>query len=198
MYGDPAIQEAYAAAAAQLSDPVYLADLRAAIETEYQNLSTSQDVEFDSTLLWDALAERQTKLRRSLQPAQPVIAQLGSPALAQDAIIQVNVASTINLPQEILGFDIDGATFMEVNPDWIATGDAYVEIDDGRVILKPVSGDTAGGLRFVAFNIPVTEILTRDKELDFLNEIQVQVATRVLGLEDAQMTPASPGLLDSQ
>lgn len=198
MYGDAAIQEAYASAAARLSDPVYLTELRAAIETDYRNLAALQDVGYDDEELWQALAERQAQLRRSLQPAQPMIAQLGSPALAQDAIIQINVASTINLPQEILGFDIDGATFMESNPAWIADGESYVDIDGERMILKPVAGDSAGGLRFVTFNIPVTEILARDRELDFLNEIQVQVASRVLGIEEAQMTPASPGLLENQ
>lgn len=195
MYQDPAVQAAYASFAAEYSDPTYLADLRAAVEPDHTGLEQALAAEGDNAPLWDELAARQEQLRLSLRPAQPVIAQLGSPALAQDAIIRVHIANTLNFPLEILGFDIDGATFLETNPEWLVDGEPHYEIVDDRIILKPVAADSAG-LRFVTFDLPVTQIIEQDQELDFLNEIQIQVATSVLGVEDTQLTPASPGLLN--
>lgn len=194
MYQDPLIQAAYASAAAEYSDSAYLSDLRSAIEAEYAGLERALAAETDNAPLWDELAERQEQLRLSLRPSQPVIAQLGSPALAQEAIIRVHVANALNLPLEILGFDIDGATFLESNPGWIKDGESHYNLIDDRIILKPVSGESAG-LRFVTFDLPLTEIIRQDSELDFLNEIEIQVATSVLGIEDTQLTPASPGIL---
>lgn len=194
MYQDPLIQAAYASAASEYSDPAYLIDLRNAVGAEYDALERTLAAETDNVPLWAELAERQEQLRLSLRPAQPVIAQLGSPALAQEAIIRIHVANALNLPLEILGFDIDGATFLESNPGWISDGESHYNVIEDRIILEPVAGESAG-LRFVTFDLPVTKIIQQDKELDFLNEIEIQVATSVLGIEDTQLTPASPGLL---
>ena len=190
---DPLIQAAYAVAAAELSDPAYANQLRSELEPDYTELQRSLAAEVDSMPLWDELAARQEQLRLSLRPAQPVIAQLGPPELAQDAIIRVSVANTLNLPLEVLGFDIDGATFLESNADWIVDGDAYNESSDGR-LLSIQSTVIQPGWRFVTFDLPVTKIIEQDSELDFLNEIKVQVATSVYGIDDAQLTAASPGL----
>jgi hypothetical protein len=91
--------------------------------------------------------------------------------------------------------DFDGATFLESDPEWIVDGEPYYKLVDDRIILEPVSSEKTG-LRFITFDLPVTEILKQDKELDFLNEIKIQVATSVLGIDDRQLTPTSPGLLD--
>ena len=195
LYQDPRIQAAYAAALVEYSDPAYLANLRATIEAEYDGIAGALPLQANAASLWDNLTARQSQLRLSLQPTQPVIAQLGPPELAQEAIIRVNVANALNLPLEVLGFDIDGATFMESDPGWITAGQANVQINGQSVILRPVSG--VNGLQFVTFDLPLTEIIQQDQELDFLHEIEIQVATRILGLEATQLTPASPGLRKS-
>jgi hypothetical protein len=197
MYQDPLIQSAYASAVAEFSDAAYIDDLRNAIGSQYVDLERAFAREIDTFPVWDELAARQELLQLSLHPTQPIIAQLGSPTLAQEAIIQVNVANAINLPLEILGFDIDGATFLPVNPEWIVAGEAYQRTADERIILDPIPGG-ATGLRFVTFDLPVTEIVRLDDEIDFLNEIEIQVATSVLGIKDQQLTPASPGLRNGE
>ena len=197
MYQDPQIQAAYAAAVNKFSDPEYLKNLREALETSYITLDNALAPEAGHAHLWDNLSNRQEQLRLSLHPTQPIIAQLGSPSLAQEAIIRVHIANALNLPIEILGFDIDGATFLESNQEWIVDGESFYEIVDGHIVLEPISSEKTG-LRFVTFDLPVTEIIKQDKELDFLNEIEIQVATSVLGLDNTQLTPASPGLLDNQ
>jgi hypothetical protein len=195
MYQDPQIQAAYAAGIKIFSDPIYLNNLRDALEVNSIALDNALTPEAGHTRLWDDLSNRQKQLRLSLHPTQPVIAQLGSPSLAQEAIIRVHIANTLNLPIEILGFDIDGATFLESNQEWIVEGDSFYDIVDGRIILKPVSSEKTG-LRFVTFDLPVTEIIKQDNELNFLNEVEIQVATSILGIDDTQLTPASPGLLN--
>jgi hypothetical protein len=66
-----------------------------------------------------------------------------------------------------------------------------------QIILNPVYSDTAG-LRFITFDLPVTEIIKQDEELDFLNDTEIHVATSILGIEDTQLTTASPGLLNGR
>ncbi|MFN2205158.1 MAG: hypothetical protein ACK2UT_04525 [Candidatus Promineifilaceae bacterium] len=193
MYQDAGIQAAYASAVAEISSAAYLSNLRSVLGDQYADLEHAMVAEIDRFPIWDELAARQELLQLSLHPAQPIIAQLGSPDLAQEAIIRVNVANALNLPLEVLGFDIDGATFLPVNPEWIVAGEAYHQTADERIILDPIPGESAG-LRFVTFDLPVTEIIRLDDEIDFLNEIEIQVATSVLGIDDQQMTPASPGL----
>ena len=196
MYNDPEVQAAYTAAADRLSVPGYRESLRMAMEEEYSDNTRSMPASEQTTDLWSMLAHRQEQLRLSLHPLQPVIAQLGSPTLAQDAVIRVNVANALNVPLEILGFDIDGATFLDANPDWIVAGHTYLQPGTDRLLLRPV--DDNGGLGFVTFDLPLAEIIGRDKELTFLNEVEIRVATRVLGLEDTQLTLAGSGLFDNR
>jgi hypothetical protein len=197
MYQDLHIQAAYAAAVKQFSDPAYLNSLREALETNYRELDNTLVAQVNHAPIWEELSNRQEQLNLSLHPTQPVITQLGSPSLAQEATIRIHIANALNLPIEILGFDIGGATFLESNQEWIVDGKSHYEIVDNRIVLDPVGNDKTG-LRFVTFDLPVTEIIKQDKELDFLNEIEIQVATSVLGIDDTQLTPASSGLLNNE
>ncbi len=192
-YQDPQIQAAYAAAAAHYSSPAFLADLQAELDPQLSVLAQAMGNGINSEEIWSSLAERQGLLRRSLQPAQPVIAQLGPPERAQDAVIEIHVANAINLPVEVLGFDINGATFLDVDPSWITAGAENVTLTDGAIMLSPLAQEGASGLDFVTFELPVTEIIKQDQELEFLHEIQVRVGTRLLGLEATQLTPAAAG-----
>jgi hypothetical protein len=139
------------------------------------------------------LAQRQKLLHQSLSPAQPVFAYLGPPELSIEAIIQVDVANVLNLPVEIVGFDIDGATFLEVDRTWLQGDWPPLLMDDpDHIILKPVAGETAV-LRYVRFHLPLTQIVAQDSELDFNHEITISVATRLWGLDETQLTAARPG-----
>jgi hypothetical protein len=196
-YFDPAIQVAYAQAAARISRPEYLADLKEALlpqmETRQQVLSS----EVDTSSPWEMLAERQDGMRRSLSPLQPVFVYLGPPTLAQEGIIRVDVANVLNLPLQILGFDIDGATFLEVDPEWIENGqDELISGQNGAVLLRATANVQSPTVGYVRFHIPLTEIIAQDDELDFVHELDIQVATRILGLDDVQLTSARPGYPD--
>jgi hypothetical protein len=51
-------------------------------------------------------------------------------------------------------------------------------------------------IRYAAFDVPLAEIHRLDSELDFMQPVDVQVVTRVLGLSTTQMTLAQEGVPD--
>ena len=192
-YNDLDLQAAYVQAMQQISHPQYLAELQASLEPEWQTRTQLLRGVHAQPPPWEALARRQELLRQSLSPAQPVFAYLGPPELSIDAIIQVDVANVLNLPVEILGFDIDGATFLDADPAWLHDMWPPLLLDDPeRIILKPVDGETAV-LRYARFHLPLTQIIAQDNELDFNHEITISVATRLWGLAETQLTAARPG-----
>lgn len=194
-YNDPVLQTEYVRYLQQYSEPVYLEDLQSELEPELETLRrtiSAQAVELPST--WDALAKRQELVRGSLNPVQPVFAVLGPASMSMTATIQIDVANVLNLPQEIIGFDIGGLTFMEVDPNWIRnTGpsldDVFIERDE-RVVLAGANVGLSSAIHYARFHIPVTEIIRQDKEIDFMQPFEIKVATRILGLETIQLTTA--------
>lgn len=196
-YHDPAVQTAYVLAAQRMTQPEYLAEIADALQGEMETLQQALDPESDQELPWDQLKQRQDEMNRSLRPLQPLFAYLGPPTLAQEGIIQIDVANVINLPVEIAGFDIDGATFLEADPSWIQSGqEDLVDNDDGEIILRAHANVQSPMVRYVRFHLPVSEILRRDDELDFMRELDIQVASRIVGLDNVQMTSARPGYPD--
>ena len=191
LYHDPALQAVYVAAASRLSQPDYLQELRADLNDELQQLQSMLKVEADLALPWAALRERQEQMRRSLSPIQPVFAYVSQPESAVTPVIQVDVANALSLPLELVGFDLGGATFLEVDPTWIQ-GDASDWLIDGGtghgVILKGRDGRPAPG--YVRFHLPLTAVLQADDELDYTQEIEILVAARLFGRDGFQLTPA--------
>ncbi len=196
-YNDPALQAAFVAASAEVSNSDYLADLEARLDQPLKDLQQSLVSETIVELPWTALNLRQEQMQRSLNPLKPVFAYLGPPSTAQEGIIQVDVANVLNLPIEIIGFDIDGATFLEVDPAWIVDDSGNLTIDeDGRVFLAPFAGEQLSILEYVRFHLPVTTIIAQDNELDFLQELDIQVATQIVGMDKPGLTSARPGFSD--
>jgi hypothetical protein len=195
-YDDPVMQAAYTREAQRLSQPDYLVALQNDLGPGLVSLQRSLRAEAgELPLPWDAIARRQEQMRRSLNPLQPVFAHLGPPSLSMSATIQIDVANVINLPIEILGFDIDGLTFLEPDPSWLKTEaeDDLLSIDDHTLVLKATDSPA---IRYVRFHLPITEIILRDKEIDFMQPIEIRVATRILGLETHQLTLARESASD--
>ena len=195
-YNDPALQASYAREAERLSRPAYLVELQAELGPELLELQRSlQSMGGEYPLPWGMIKERQEQIRRSLYPVQPIFAYLGPSTLNMSATIQIDIANVINLPVEILGFDIDGLTFLEVDPSWLRTEASAGLFDDrdGKVILNTSSAPV---LRYVRFDIPILEIIRRDKEIDFRQPIEVRVATQILGLGTHQLTLAREGVAE--
>ncbi|MCI0396739.1 MAG: CotH kinase family protein [Chloroflexi bacterium] len=194
LFDDPALQAAYVQAAQEMSRPEYLDQLQAGLDEEWQQLQQALAGEAELAPPWEALRQRQELIHRSLNPLQPVFAYLGSPTLAMSATIQVDVANVLNLPVEVVGFDIGGATFLEANPAWIV-GDASALLipDNDRIILRAPGGSATPTLRFVRFHLPLIEIQRLDSELDYIQPFDILVATRVIGQDEPQLTLAREG-----
>ncbi len=197
-YGDPAIQAAYVEAAQRFSQPEYVDQLQAELEPEFRRLQQALGVELEPTEPpWDELRRRQGLMRRSLDPVQPVFAYLGSPTLSMSGTLRIEVANVLNLPVEIVGFDIHGATVLPPNRQWLQAGSDGLFADDAdRAILRAFDTASAPVIRYARFDIPLAEIHRLDNELDFMQELDVQVITRILGLSTTHMTLARHGYPD--
>jgi hypothetical protein len=197
-YGDSSLQVAYVQEALRVSQPEYLEQLRAELEPELLRLQRAVDTEYeDAVLPWTALQARQDQIRRSLNPVQPVFAYLGPPELSSGGIVRVYVGNVLNLPVEIVGFDIQGATILTPNREWLQDESAELLIgSDDRVVLRAFDPLQVPVIRYAAFDLPLAEIHRLDSELDFMQPLDVQVVTRVLGLSTTQMTLAQEGVPD--
>ena len=197
-YGDPSLQAAYVQEALRVSQPEYLERLRAELEAELWQLQQAVDAEYkDATLPWAVLQERQEQIHRSLSPVQPVFTYLGSPELSSEGIVRVYVGNVLNLSVEIVGFDIQGATVLTPNREWLQDESAELLIgSDDQVVLRAFDPAQVPVIRYAAFDVPLAEIHRLDSELDFTQPVDVQVVTRVLGLSTTQMTLAQEGVPD--
>jgi hypothetical protein len=197
-YGDLALQAAYVRGALRVSQPEYLDQLQTELEPEFQRLQQAVSAERRAIEPpWDQLRECQEQIRRSLNPVQPVFAYLGSPELAADGILRVEVGNVLNLPVEIVGFDIHGATVLPANRQWLQSGSDELLVDAAdQVVLRALDATQAPVIRYARFDIPLAEIHRLDSELDFMQELDVQVVTCILGLSATQMTLAQRGYPD--
>lgn len=193
-YGDAQIQAAYVAAAQQVTQPDYLAQLQADLEAEWQLQAAQIGEAAELTPPWEGLKQRQRLLQRSLNPAEPVVAHLGSQSLSMEGIVQVDVASVVNLPVELVGFTIDGGAFLPAERDWWQNRPDTSHT--GGMVLPRITGPVDGAeadLQFARFWIPLTAIIAADGEIDFNQEITVGVVTRLVGGEETILTEAQSG-----
>ena len=131
---------------------------------------------------------------RDLDPVQPVLAYLGPPETTSDAVVRLYVANVLNLPVEIVGFDVHGATVLPAGREWLHDGSTEVLSGTGEgVVLRGFDRERSPAFDYVRFDVPLTEIHRRDSELDFMQPLDMQVITRIVGLERTQLTLAQEG-----
>jgi hypothetical protein len=200
-YYEPRIQSAYVSAVNRITEPEYLDGLRTALEPEWGRLSAqlTESGRKDQDL-WTPLQRRQSELRASMNPAKPVIAFIDPPYVTGDEFLYLNVANIINLPIAVLGIDVGGALFLEAGPEWLQnreterhaleTGSNTSSLSDSPVlVLQPQANDDAA-LDFQRFDVPIAAL--DDPDIDFRTRLEINVATQVLGMEEARLTKALP------
>ncbi|MBN1877955.1 MAG: CotH kinase family protein [Anaerolineae bacterium] len=198
-YHDPVLQESYAREVWRVSDPAYLDELQSLLEPEFRRLQQVIRGEVgDVSPPWEALHQRQEAIRLSLQPVQSVFAYLGPQTTSMSGTLGVEVGNILNLPVEIVGFDIDGATNLPARREWISSGeDALVFDASERVVLRAVTPqDGTVAMHYVDFDLPLIEIHRLDAEVSFVQEVEVRVQTRILGLPMTTTTVARYGYPD--
>ncbi len=197
-YDDPVLQAAYVQEALRISQPEYLAQLQAELDPQLQRLKRAVSPEYKGIELpWDELRVRQEHIRRSLDPVRPVFAYVGSPTLAMSGTLRVDVGNVLNLPVEIIGLDIDGATFLPVDRGWLQDESTELLTDHvDKVVLRALDADRSAVIRYAHFDVQLADIQRLDSELDFIQELDIQVATRILGLSTTHLTTARHGYPD--
>jgi hypothetical protein len=198
-YSDPRLQAAYVQEAVRISQSEYLDLLRSELEGEWQGLAAALRREAgELSPPWDALRSRQENLRRSLNPVQPVFAYLApppsKPSTSGYAMVRINVGNVLNLPVEVIGFEIQGTTFLPVDLAWVRVSSRGLLVDDeDRVILRALDAARSPVIGYVQFDIPLSAIQRLDQEVNFDHDLDIQVAAHILGYATPRLTPVRPG-----
>ncbi|HDQ72715.1 MAG TPA: hypothetical protein ENN19_11570 [Chloroflexi bacterium] len=199
-YGDPALQAAYVREAARLSQPDYVNWLSEELAADLLRLQRAMGGQYGRAgEMWEQLRARQAQMRRSLDPVQPVFAYLGPPELTASGAVQIDVGNALNFPVEVVGFDVNGTTFLPARRYWLSSESVDLLVaEDGvdGVVLRASDPDRVPVLRYVRFDVPLAEIHRLNSEHDFTREMDVRVVTRILGLEEVKTTPARHGYPD--
>jgi len=195
-YNDPHLQAAYVKEAARISQTGYIDMLQAALEPEWRRLARALGGEFgDLAAPWDILRKRQSLLQHSLNPVQPVFAYLVESTPGTYDVLHFEVGNILNLPVEIMGFDIAGTTFQPVNPAWLhePPPELLVDVPDA-IVLRAFGVDGTRLLRYLRIDIPLTAIHAVDREIDFNRPPNIRIAVRLLGSEQVLLAPVQYGL----
>jgi hypothetical protein len=195
-YGDPRIQATYVREATRLAQPEYLEQLRTELGPDWQRLARAVSSEAgNADPPWETLSQRQEYLSRSLDPVQPVFAHQvmpsSAPTPARYDTLSIDVANVLTLPVEVVGFEIDRATLLDADPQWLEgmpARDLVVREADG-VVLRALDPARVSAVRYARFEIPLSAIHALDREIDLSQDPEIEVVTRVLGRSDVHRTP---------
>ncbi|MBN1431104.1 MAG: CotH kinase family protein [Anaerolineae bacterium] len=199
-YGDPVLQAAYVEQALRISQPGYLDQLQAELEPDIQQLQDTIRAQAEDGALtppWDELRRRQEQIRRSLDPVQPIFAYMGSPEQSMSGTLGIDVGNILNLPVEIVGFDINGTTFLPAERDGLSDESVELLTDHMEaIVLRALDVTQAPVIRYAHFDIHLADIQRLDNESDFTQELEIRVVTRILGLSTTHLTRAQYGYPD--
>lgn len=127
-YEDPAVMEAYAREVARISQPGYVAALRAAYEAELGQGIRGEDA------LWEVVAERQALLADALHPPETVRAyQAHSESRSS---LEIEVGNLVPYPV-VLQQLVVGDRVLEIEPGWVVDSPKLVHAKAaGAVVLR--------------------------------------------------------------
>jgi hypothetical protein len=78
--------------------------------------------------------------------------------------------------------------------EWLYAGSSVLASGNGdAVVLAAFDSERMPAVGYVRFDIPLSEIHSRDSEHDWTGPLDVQVITRIVGLSVTQMTLAQEG-----
>ena len=99
----------------------------------------------------------------------------------------------LNVPLEIIGFDFGGVAFLDAQKNWIVTPDPSFSpsshlMGEGTRVRMPAFNTNTTHLTYTRFEIPLTEIFAITEALDWNEAVKIEVHTRLVGLDEVQMT----------
>jgi hypothetical protein len=170
---DPTLAAAYVRELRAKSRPEYLEQLREQLDAPTQEVLRALHREWPALQTpWGMLAKKQAYMRGAMAPAALVVGYL---VQTDDERARLEIASLLNLPVELVGYQVDRAS----PPDASSTPTALRK----PIVLPPVDAD--GASRFVAVPLP-SDILQGDP-------LSLSVSVRIVG--DTSTTTDSIRLL---
>ena len=95
---------------------------------------------------------------------------------------------------EVIGFEIQGTTFLPVDLAWVQASSRGLLVDDeDRVILRALDAARSPVIGYMQFDIPLSAIQRLDREVNFDHDLDIQVAAHILGYATPRLTPVRPG-----
>lgn len=178
-FDDMALQAAYVQAVREYTSADYLDALAAELTPQLAPfLAPLQQSNTPIEDLWEQIRFRQTLLKNSLNPAQPLLAFMGSQNMMEKGVLEINIANLTRLPLEIVRLEIGDAISLEMSPTWIKGENAAdVVQQDGRFFLRAANHSQTAVLHYMQLHIPLTAL----DETDFLQEPEVRIITRLIG-----------------
>jgi hypothetical protein len=201
-YHDPVLQAAYVRELQRLSQPDYVEMLETQLGPQFEALRTALEPEFGSEVLkapWDVLRYRQSLIRQVLDPYQMVYAYVQRPPgdcepqtenCASEEILEIDVGNLLELPVEIVGFEMNGAS-SPASSDWLPSEftDLTVPADMQKpdaLILRPLDPQ-ATHLPYVQLQVPITALNSTQ------GTPELGIATRLWGLTTTLTQTVLPG-----
>ena len=200
-YHDPVLQAAYVRELQRVSQPDYVEMIETQLGPQFEALRTALEPEFGSEVLeppWDVLQYRQGLIRQVLDPHQMVYAYVQRPpgnceprtANCASEEIEIDIGNLLELPIEIVGFDVNGIPSLVSNA-WVnseftdLTVPADIQNPDA-LILRPLDPQ-ATHLPYVQLQVPIMA-LTSTQGIP-----ELSIATRLWGLTTTLTQTVLPG-----
>ncbi|MCB0034206.1 MAG: CotH kinase family protein [Anaerolineales bacterium] len=183
-FDNMALQAAYVQAVREYTSAAYLDALTAELEPQLATfLSPLQQSNEAIDNLWEQLRFRQTILRESLNPAQPLLAFMGPQNKMEEGVLEIHLTNLTTLPLEIVRLEIGDEQLLEIRPLWLIEGSgADVVQQDGRFFLRPIDHSQTAVLHYTLLHIPLTAL----GETDFLQEPEIRIVTRLIGQPETE------------
>lgn len=212
-YHDPYLQAAYVRELQRINQPGYVELLEAQLGPEFDVLRAVLQPEFGPDVLlppWDVLRRRQDLIGQVLNSHQMVYAYVQYPRVQHPTTttLHIDVGNLLDLPVEIVGFEIDG-TLSLVRNDWVdpESGDLVVPVpaealdalrlhpstgSGQALILRPIDS-LATHMPYVHLRIPCPALLLTDT----LDIPELGIVTRLWGLTTTHTQTVLPGYAPS-
>ncbi|MEE8390103.1 MAG: CotH kinase family protein, partial [Anaerolineae bacterium] len=209
-YRDPYLQAAYVQELERITQPGYVERLEAQLGPEFDALYAALEPEFGPEVLarpWDILRLRQELIRQVLDPYQTVYTyvQRGEWRMANDEWrMAIDVGNLLDLPVEIVGFEVDGTMLLAHN-EWVRpeSSDLVVPpLPEGFDALRPRSRQAlvlrpldpqATYMPYVHLQIPRPATFPTDTGLLSLDVPEINIVTRLWGLTTTHTQTVLPG-----
>ncbi len=186
-YGDPYLQAAYVQELARITQPGYVEQLEAQLGPEFDALYAALEPEFGPEVLappWDVLRARRDLIRQMLDPYQTVYAY----TQPDEQHTAIDVGNLLDLPVEIVGFEVDG-TMLPARNEWVRPESSDLVVpplseDFDAPVLRPLDPQTTH-MPYVHLQIP--------HPMTFTNTSKINIVTRLWGMTATHTHTVLPG-----